>query len=401
MSVTSATRWAPLDLLRGLAVAGMILVNSPGDWTHTYPQLLHAAWHGWTLTDMVFPTFLFSVGAALGLSFPKRLATQGDRIRLWQRIIRRVLALIAIGLVLNWAMELGGAAAYHDPGTGTLAHVRIPGVLQRIALCYLLAAALILATAVRDGDGVVRVRPGVIGGAIAALLFGYWMLLMRVPVPGYGVGQLDAVRNLPGYVDRAVFGLPHLWRLGSETWGGPVTYDPEGLLSTLPATANLLFGVLAAGLWQRAPARAALWLVIGGAVLMAAGLGLDPLLPINKRLWTSSFALLSSGFSALLLAVLVAALPRLGEARLLTPFRVLGGNAILAFILSILLGVFGELPILGPADARITPQAWGDALALRAVPDPYLASLACALAMVALVTALLWPLHRRAIHFRL
>jgi predicted acyltransferase len=401
MTNRMASRWEPLDVLRGLAVAGMILVTSPGDWNHAYAQLRHAEWEGWTLADMVFPTFLFSVGVALGLSFPKRLDAPGARVRLWGRIARRALALIAIGLVLNWLMELGGAYWYSDPGAGTFGHVRIPGILQRIALCYLLAAALLLATGVRERSGATRVNAAAVGVAIAVLLLGYWALLVLVPVPGEGAGHLDAVRNLPGYIDRLVFTPPHLWRLGSERWGGPVTYDPEGLLSTLPATANLFFGVLAAREWQRQPARTAWRLAIGGVLLLAAGLLLGGLLPINKRLWTSSFALLSSGFSALMLAGLAVALRAPAAQRLATPLRVLGGNAILAFVLSILLGVFSQLPILGDPGARITPQKWGNDLALSLIPNPNLASLACALAILVLITALLWPLHRRAIHFRL
>lgn len=394
-------RWVALDVLRGAAVAGLIIVTSPGDWNRAYAQLRHADWNGWTLTDMVFPAFLFSVGVALGLSFPRPLADRADRARLWRRIGRRALALIALGLLLNWLSEIVNGLWMHDPGAGTLAHVRIPGILQRIALCYVLGAALVLTTARRDAKGGAAINATAIAVACAAILLLYWALLTLVPVPGVGAGHLDPAGNLGGYIDRAIFTPPHMWRLGSAAWQGPVTYDPEGLLSTLTATVNLLLGVLAAREWQRSPGRALPLIAVAGVVLLAAGLLLDPLFVINKRIWTSSFALLSSGFSVLALAAIAVALRTSLALRLATPLRILGGNAILAFVLSTLLGQFSGLPILREAGATVTPQKWGNDLALGIITDPYLASLACALAVLALITLALWPLERRGIHFRL
>lgn len=327
-------RWMALDVLRGAAVAGMIVVTSPGDWNRAYAPLRHADWNGWTLTDIVFPAFLFSVGVALGLSFPRPLADRGERARLWRRIARRALALIALGLLLNWLSEIVTGIWAHDPGAGTLAHVRIPGILQRIALCYVLGAGLILSTARRDADGRAEIDTSAIGVACAAILLLYWALLMVVPVPGVGAGHLDPAGYLGGYIDRAIFTPPHMWRLGAATWGGPVTYDPEGLLSTLPATVNLLLGVLAAREWQRSPERAVRRIALAGLVLFAAGLLLDPVFVINKRIWTSSFALLSGGFSALALAAFAVVLRSEWAMRLAMPLRILGGNAILAFVLS-------------------------------------------------------------------
>ena len=395
------SRLAALDVLRGLAVAGMIVVTSPGDWNNAYAPLKHADWHGWTLTDMVFPAFLFSVGMALGLSFPRPMGDPASRRQYWTRVGRRTIALILLGLLLEatyvWSISLGATS----PGQGGLDHIRIPGILQRIALCYALAATFVAATARRDEAGRAEVKAGAIGVAISAALLLYWALLTFVPVPGYGAGRLDPAGNLAAYVDRTIFTVPHLWPLGSETWGGPVVYDPEGLLSSLPATANLLFGVLAACALRRAPARAVLIIAGAGAASFAAGLLLDPLFPINKRIWTSSFALLSSGFSALVLAALIAALRSGLAARLATPFRILGGNAILAFVLSTLLGRIYGFPFPGEGGAPLWPQQWLNERAFAVVGDPYMASLACALGMLALVTLAIWPLHRRAIHFRL
>jgi predicted acyltransferase len=394
-------RWPVLDVFRGLAVAGMILVTSPGAWDKGYAQLRHAAWNGWTVADMIFPAFLFGVGMALAVSFPKALEAPGERARLWRRVARRVLGLILLGLALNMLMEWKDGIWLHDPGAGTPAHVRIPGVLQRIALCYLIGVTLILATARTDADGRTAIRASAIAATAAGLLLLYWLLLTFVPVPGFGVGRLDQAGNLTAWIDRAVFTPMHMWRIGSLKWAGPVLFDPEGLLSTLTATVNLLLGILAAYAWQRAPAAAPLRIAIAGAVLMAAGLLIDPVFPINKLIWTSSFALVSGGFSALVLAALMVVLRSDMADRLAAPLRVLGSNAVLAFALSILAGIFGNLPIVWQSGAWITPQQWGNGVALGLFVEPYVASLACALAILALITLAIWPLHRRGIHLRL
>ncbi len=198
-----------------------------------------------------------------------------------------------------------------------------------------------------------------------------------------------------------MFTVPHLWPLGTTTpTGGPRVYDPEGLLSTLPAATDLLFGMLAAAAIRRAPGRAVGWIALAGAALVAGGLLLDPLFVINKRIWTSSFALLSSGVAALAFAALLAAAPSRAAVRAMAPLRVLGGNAILAFVISTALGRIGGFAFIPAADGPVFPQQWLDERVLRVVGDPGLASFLCALAVLALVTAILWPLHRRAIHFR-
>ncbi|MEA1648926.1 heparan-alpha-glucosaminide N-acetyltransferase domain-containing protein [Nitrospirillum sp. BR 11164] len=385
-----ANRLLSLDVLRGLAVAGMILVVSPGDWNKAYAPLKHAPWDGWTLADMVFPTFLFSVGLAIALSFAK-LAQ--DRRAAGIKIVRRCAALIALGLVLN-------ALPYFD-----LAHLRLPGILQRIALCYALAAALCLATASMGPDGRAAVNRRALLIAMAIILPGYWALLAWVPVPGVGAGHLDPGGNLASWIDRGVFTVPHLWPYGTDA-AGAVVYDPEGLLSTVPATVNVLLGVLA-GTMLRATAgtsKGRLSLLAAAIGLMGIGLALDPAFVINKRIWTSSFALFSGGFSLAVLVVLLALLDR-GPApvpqALTLPFRVLGGNAILAFTLSQALSAIGGVPFIAGPQGPITPQGWGDGLAGAVIADPYLASFACALGILGLVVLALSPLHRRGLHVRL
>jgi predicted acyltransferase len=390
-----------LDLLRGAAVAGMILVTTPGDWAFTYSQLRHADWNGWTAADIVFPAFLFSVGFALGLSFPRPFGKADERGQYWWRVVRRVVALIVLGLALEATNNLAIALGAWFPGKPGLDGLRIPGILQRIGLCYGLCAVLLAVTARRRPDRLFHVNVRAVATTIVVVLVGYWALLSFVPAPGYAAGRLDIAGNLPGYVDRMVFGVSHMWPYGNVAWGQPVFYDPEGLLSTFPAATNCLIGVLAASIWRRSPDRAWLVLALCGAALIALGLLVDPLFVINKRIWTSSFALFSSGVATVALAAFAVTAQSAAAARLLTPLRVLGGNAILAFIIATLFGRFYGAPLLGSVENRTSPAAWLDHAIERLVGDPYIASLLCAIAVLALITLLLWPLHRRAIHFRL
>jgi len=383
----SSQRLAALDVFRGLAVAGMIIVNDPGSWKYVWWPLDHAPWHGWTPTDIVFPAFLFAVGTALGLSFPRRLGS-GDRRILWGKIGRRVLALIGLGLAFT-------LIRHHDLET-----LRLPGVLQRIGLCYGLAAALALLTARRGPDELWQLNLPVIAGTALLILAGYWAAMALIPVPGFGAGVLTPEGNLAGYVDRAVLTTRHMWSGGTDA-RGDIVYDPEGLLSTFPALVNILCGMFVAVAWRQRPARAAGWIAIGGVALLAAGLLLDPVFPLNKRLWTSSFALATSGVSAILFALCMAATRRARIDRWLAPFRVFGMNAILAYSLSVLLAIAAIQPIVPAGQAMVTPMGWVFARILAMVSDPWLASFLCSLVLLALVFAVIFPLHRRGIHFRL
>jgi len=383
----SSQRLAALDVFRGLAVAGMIIVNDPGSWKYVWWPLDHAPWHGWTPTDIVFPAFLFAVGTALGLSFPRRLGS-GDRRILWGKIGRRVLALIGLGLAFT-------LIRHHDLET-----LRLPGVLQRIGLCYGLAAALALLTARRGPDELWQLNLPVIAGTALLILAGYWAAMALIPVPGFGAGVLTPEGNLAGYVDRAVLTTQHMWSGGTDARGN-IVYDPEGLLSTFPALVNILCGMFVAVAWRQRPARAAGWIAIGGVALLAAGLLLDPVFPLNKRLWTSSFALATSGVSAILFALCMAATRRARIDRWLAPFRVFGMNAILAYSLSVLLAIAAIQPIVPAGQAMVTPMGWVFARILAMVSDPWLASFLCSLVLLALVFAVIFPLHRRGIHFRL
>ena len=355
-------RLLSLDIFRGLVVAGMILVMNAGDWSHIYWPLLHAQWNGWTPTDMIFPSFLFMSGWSMTLSASARSP--------WN-VVRRSALLCTLGLFLN------AFPFFH------LATLRIPGVLQRIALCYLVDGLLYLAVK----------RPPAIAATAVVLLAGYWALMLWVPVPGCGAGHLDSLCNLEAYLDRTIFGIPHLWPYGL-TAGHGVTYDPEGLLSTIPAIATFLFGILA-GEWMRsarAGSRKAAALAVAGASLIVTGLLLDPVIPINKRIWSPSFALFAGGFSALALALLYWMFDLHKWRWGMTPALILGSNAIFVYALALMLSPLLELVGMSHrVFAILSPKFL----------DPYNASLAWAILFLLVILGLTWPLYRKRLFLRI
>jgi predicted acyltransferase len=309
-------RLVSLDVLRGLTVALMILVNNAGASNISYLQLRHSAWNGCTLTDCVFPCFLFMVGASIALSFRKRLAQNVARSVILLQILKRALLIFGIGILINALPFL------------QLANLRYYGVLQRIALCYFLA-------------GVIYLFGGLAASAVVAILalIGYWWLMLHVRVPGYGmpgvdVAILDPSGNLASWLDRYLVPAAHLYR--------HTVYDPEGLLSTIPALANTLCGVLAASLLQTALAtwKKALILLSCGLLFVGIGLLWSHSFPLNKRVWTSSFSLFTTGISLTLLALLFYAIDGPSKFRRgLTPWLIFGTNALTAYIFSEVLAI--------------------------------------------------------------
>ena len=309
----SSKRIASVDAMRGLAVAAMLLVNNPGDWGHVYPPLEHAAWNGWTPTDLVFPFFLFIVGVSLSLAMGARIEA-GDGASLRVTVVKRGLRIVALGLVLHalawWLMD--------KPA------LRIPGVLQRIGLCFALA-------------GLIAIQWRAAGQRVwlAALLVGYGALLL------WG-GPLDKAGNIASRVDAWLLG-PHGYEWDPVTGLG---HDPEGLVATLGALATALLGwrcgeALRAGALRQ--------LAAVGLIAAATGFALDAigLMPINKNLWTPSFVLWTGGLAALVLLAAHALIDRLGAPAL---FRSFGVNAIAAYagawICSVLIAAFGWMPTL-------------------------------------------------------
>ena len=358
-------RLRSLDVFRGITVAAMVVVNNPGDWATVYWPLLHAEWHGWTPTDLIFPFFLFIVGVSLALA--SRAATVAG-------IIRRGAIIWGLGLLL------AGFPLFR------LTTLRIPGVLARIAWCYVAAALLVRAVASE------RDRARSILVAVAVLLGGYWILLTMVPFPGGVPGDLSAAGNIGAWLDRTLFG-PHTWRGGA--------FDPEGLLSTIPAIGTTLLGVLAGGLIRDSPSpRAIVRGLLGwGLAGVVAGLVVAAWLPINKSLWTSSYALFTAGLASATLAVcywLLDASPTEHLRGLTEPLVALGRNAILLFVLSGLIAktlIYVEWP-----DPAMSLGRWLYLSAFAPLAPPQVASLLYAIANLLLLYALLAQLHRKKIY---
>jgi len=357
-----------LDAFRGLTIAGMILVNNPGSWSHIYAPLRHAEWHGWTPTDLIFPFFLFIVGVAVPFSFGKRLERGDLKGTLLIHVVRRTAILFGLGLFM---------AAYPRFDLGNL---RIMGVLQRIGLVYLLAAPAYLYLARRG-------RVWLVGG----LLLGYWALLTLVPVPGFGPGELSPEGNLGAYLDRLILG-DRLWQ---DTW------DPEGLLSTLPAVATTLLGIFT-GEWLRSvrtQERKAAGLLVGGIVGIVLGLLWGRIFPINKPLWTSSYVMFTAGAGLVLLAGFFWAMEIRGAKAWAKPFVVYGMNAIAVFVASGLLAKQMGLTRVGPNEVPLKTWIYNELFASWA--GPLNGSLFFALTYVLFWLALIWVLYRRRIFIKI
>lgn len=371
------TRWDALDVLRGITIIVMLLNLSPGSWQYNYGWLVHAAWEGWTLIDMVAPAFLFCIGVAMPISFERRAERGASAAALARHVMTRALMLVAIGVFLNLYPKF-------DFDT-----FRIPGVLQRIGLCYGLAGIFMLATSQRAPALRLRAAPLLI--ATVVILLSYWALLWFVPVPGYGAPRFDAIGSWPTVIDRAVIGVDHLF----PWWpvDGKVMFDPEGILSTWPACVNVLIGALVGIQFRRRggllPVPATL---AAGVACMAAAMLLQPWCPIVKNIWTSTFALFSAGFAISLLGVLMPVTQLRGVSTLLQPSRIFGENPLLAYILCFLIAPLIDLAWIGTA--RDSLRGAGQAFFERWL-SPEGASLAFGVCGILLLYAILLVCHRR------
>ena len=301
--VSDQQRYQALDALRGLTIALMILVNTPGSWSDIYAPFQHADWHGCTPTDLVFPFFLFIVGAAMFFSFRKSEFSWSNALGL--RIMRRFVVIFSLGLLLN-------AFPFNEP----LEQLRVLGVLQRIALAYLLAAVVVLNFR----------RPGIIAISLIILL-GYWLMLWL-----YGADQAYSLEaNLVRQFDLHILGADHLWR------GKSLAFDPEGLLSTLPALVNVLIGFeIARMITQQPTSRVLKNLCVTGGIALVVGLLWNLVMPINKPLWTSSFVIYTAGYFALVLALFIWLVDVRGHHTLAKPLIIYGSNPLFIYVLSIL-----------------------------------------------------------------
>jgi predicted acyltransferase len=360
-------RLVSLDAFRGATMALMVLVNNSGDGAHTYGPLNHSAWNGWTITDVVFPSFLWIVGVALTLSLGGRLERGVAKSVLMLQALKRAAILYALGLLVY-------LFPFFNFGT-----MRILGVLQRIAICYLIAAAIYIWTP--------KVRAQIVW--IVALLAGYWLIMALVPTPGYGAGRFDVEGNLSHYVDHLV--------LGVHNYSGTKTWDPEGIISTLPAIATALFGILAGHVLRlkKDLTERTTILFLAGNVLIALGLICDIWLPINKKLWTSSFSLFMAGLDFVLLAGFLYLVDVKGHRRIVRPAVILGMNAIGIYMLSELFSEVLDAVRWGSGATATTLQRWLFHTCFTPLASPYNAALLWAVAFTLLMYAAAYAMYKK------
>jgi len=353
--MNAARRLASVDALRGCTVAAMLLVNDPGDWDHVFAPLEHSVWNGCTPTDLVFPFFLFVVGVSVALALGPRKEQGADGAALMRAALVRALRIVVLGLLIN------GLAWLIMPG----AHLRIPGVLQRIGVCFAAVAAF-----------EVYASPRVQWAAIVAILLGYWGLLVLG-------GSLEPWTNLASRVDSAVFG-PFVYQIDPASGRG---HDPEGLLGVLPSIATCLLG-LRAGYWLRGE-RIKTLLLAGTAALLLGALW-SRVFPLNKNLWSSSFVLWTGGWAMLALVLFHVLVDRRGWPAIGRRF---GVNAVAAYAGSELMQIL--LPGLGLQEPlyRVAFAHW--------ISEPYVASLAFALVFVLVWWGIVWVMDRRRWYVKL
>ncbi len=380
----SRQRLRSLDVFRGFTIASMVLVNNPGDWAHIYAPLRHAAWHGWTFTDWIFPFFLFIVGVSLTISSTRSLASSATKVSILLQLWRRAGVIILIGLTLNFIPLF------------SIDSLRYPGVLQRIGLCIVIAAPMVLWCRAR----------GLVAWAIA-LMAVYAAIELLVPVPDangvFATALLEPGRDVGAYIDRAL--------MSGHLWAQAKTWDPEGLLSTLPAVSSLLFGALTGHWLQSSHTSAAksAWMMVAGLALLWLGVILDAaLMPINKSLWTPSYTVFMTGWALLLFAVCYWLIDACDSARvraraawLAKPFEMYGVNALFIFAFSGLVAkAMGYFKVPSDVGTVISVKAALFAAISQLPLTPVNVSLLFAVLFNALMLLVAWALWRNKIFIK-
>ncbi|MTJ50344.1 acyltransferase family protein [Dolichospermum sp. UHCC 0259] len=332
-------RLSSLDVFRGITIAAMILANMAGVSADVYRPLSHSEWHGCTPTDLIFPFFLFIVGVAMTFSLSKYSEENKPTQAVYLRILRRTAILFILGLILNGFWNKG-------VWTFDLSSIRLMGVLQRIALSYLFASLIVLKLP--------RKSQWLLAGG---LLISYWLTMMYIPVPDYGAGVLTREGNFGAFIDRLIIPKAHLYKADGFNFMG----DPEGLFSTIPAIVSVLAGYFT-GEWikdkKQATSQTSMDLVLFGLCCLVIAIILDVAFPINKKLWTSSYVLFTSGWALMLLA----ACYELIEVRLIKrwskPFEIMGLNAIALFVASVFLIKIIAKTQLGTGETAVSIYNW-------------------------------------------
>jgi len=418
-------RLISLDVFRGLTILLMTIVNNPGDWGNVFPPLLHAEWHGCTLTDLVFPFFIFIMGVAVPLAMPEKFYDSTTFNKILVRSLRmlclgiffnffgkiqlfglegiplligRLAITIAIGyalmgsfsskiknilafaiLIIYLFLAYSGIEAYHD--------VRLPGVLQRIAIVYFVVSLLYLKTSQKTQ---------IITGAV--LLLGYWALITLIPVPGIGAANLDKGTNLAAWVDSVLL-KGHMYR-------GTVTWDPEGILSTLPSIVNGIIGLLVGQLLLReiSKTQKATKMAIAGVALIIGGLLWNIVFPINKSIWTSSYVLYTNGLATTLLSILYYVIDIADYKKGFKPFLIWGVNPMIVFFTSqIIPQALVMIEFQNPHHPEEKINLLNFLYNFWIAPffsNPMMASLAGALVYVCIWTFILWIFYRNKLIFK-
>ncbi|MCX6151985.1 MAG: DUF5009 domain-containing protein [Ignavibacteriales bacterium] len=379
---TTSKRLLSLDVFRGITIAGMIMVNNPGEWGHLYGALGHAKWHGVTPTDLIFPFFLFIVGIAITLSLTKRKERGDNPTKLYLQIIKRSVIIFVLGLIL------AGFPIFD------LTIIRIPGVLQRIAIVYCITSFLFLKANIKTQAIIAFV-----------ILFAYWAIMTLIPVPGVGYSSLGQATNLGAWLDRLIFG-GHLWRAAVDPTGmfPPGCWDPEGLLSTLPAISTGIFGILTGHYILTSKddkTTKTVWMFVVGNFAVFISMFWDMWFPINKQLWTSSYVIYSGGMALIILAMCYYLIDVKGYSWWTKPFLVYGTNAITVYFLS---GIMARLLNL----IKLTDAA-GNEIALKTFLynnlfiswlAPINASLAFAVTYVLFWLGIMWIFYAKKIFIK-
>jgi predicted acyltransferase len=369
-----SNRLVSLDAFRGATIAAMILVNNPGSWKYVYPPLRHAEWHGWTFTDIIFPFFLFIVGVAIVFAFSKQLASHTPMKKIYTKIIRRTLILYGLGLFLS-------GFPYFDFST-----IRVVGVLQRIAICYLIASVIFLHTKTWRSRAVWT----------AGLLLLYWGLMEFIPVPGIGAGSYEKGVNFSNYIDSVL--------LKGHMWSYTKTWDPEGIISTIPAISTTLFGVLT-GEWLKSgktPMEKTVGMLIAGNIGLFIGSCWHYWLPINKNIWTSSYSVLMAGLALICLGIIYYLIDIRGHKAVFKPAVVYGLNAITVFVLSgIVAKTFYLIKIPTGKGEQIALSAWFYQNLFASWLGNLNGSLAYAITFIAVMYLLMWILYKKKIFIKI
>jgi Uncharacterized conserved protein len=362
-------RLVSLDAFRGATIAGMILVNNPGTWGSIYPQLEHSEWNGCTFTDWIFPFFLWIVGVAITMSFAHRQERGDTKKALLLQVVKRSLIIFGLGLFL-------AGFPYFNLST-----IRIMGVLPRIAVCYFAASLVVLYTK--------SIRIQVCW--LAGLLISYWLMMKFISVPGIGAGVFEKGKNFSAYVDSLL--------LSGHMWSQTKTWDPEGIVSTLPAIATTIFGVLTGRYLrsQHSKEEKTAWMFVAGNILLLIGATLDMWLPINKSIWTSSYSIFMAGWALVCFATFYWFIDVKGYPRWAKPFIIFGMNAISVYVLSESIGrLYGSVITLKQPDgAEISLQEYLFRTFFLPLASPVNASLIYALCFLLFLFFLAWIMWKR------